>query len=204
MRPTFAQIAAGILILSAGAAVVVLPGRVFGPERVTAPLALPKAQPVAVQARPVKAPVKHRVVTAPVSVAPVVTRAVHVSAPPSKPTTVVHRTVAPRHVVQPVSKQPKVTPKPAKPKPTPPPPTTTTPTPTIVPATTPPTLVAAATPPSSSSVVSPKTDTTPQTTPQTPPQTPPPAPDQGNGKDHGNGHGHDHGNGHGHGHGQNT
>lgn len=190
MRPTFAQIAAGIVILSAGAAVVVLPGRVFGPERVTTPLALPNAQPVALQAHPVKAPVKHRGVTAPVSVAPVLTRAVHVSAPPSKPTTVVRRTVAPRHVVKQVTKQPKVTPKPPKPKPTPPPPT-------IVPATTPPTLVAAATPPSTSSVVSPKTDTTT-------PQTPPPGPDHGNGKDHGNDNGNGHGNGHGHGNGQNT
>lgn len=186
MRLTLTQIAAGIVILSAGAAVVVLPGRAFGPERVTTPPALPATQAVALQAHRVKAPVKHRVVTTPVYIAPVVTRAVHVSAPPSKPTTVVHGTVAPRHVVRPISR-----PKPTPTTPTTTTPTTTTPAPTTtVPATTPPTVVAAAAPPSS--VVPPPTTPTPTTGP---------GHDQGNGKDQGNAYGHDKGNGNGGGHG---
>lgn len=183
MRLTWAQLAAGILISSAGAAAIVLPGRVFGPDRGTTPLGLRALQPVALQAHPVRTPVKRRVVIPPLSVhIPPAQQPVHATPPAPKPTIVVHHTVAPRHVAQPKTVAAAQTAQ--RPKPS-----TTTPT---VPPTTPSTVVAAASPPTSA-VVSPNVTPIPTTTG--------PGHDNGNGKDNGNAYGHGNGNGNGNGQG---
>ncbi|HEY2326483.1 MAG TPA: hypothetical protein VGH52_03265 [Gaiellaceae bacterium] len=188
MRPTWAQIAAGILIFSAGAAVVILPGKLFGPERVSAPLGLPATQSIAVQAHAVRVPVTHRVITRhSVTRAPVyVPTTTHVVARvTTKRVAVSH---APRHVVEPkvlagqqTSTRPRTSPAPATattttiPPPVTPPATTTTTTASS----TPPTRVTAAQPPSpTTKPPTPLTDTQPSNTKP---------PDNGKNKDKGHG-----------------